>query len=296
MISLVMSCGLQYQYINLKNKNMKTIKYSFIALLICVSFISSSWKVQDYNRTITLQADINQVTPELLKQSSEILSGRLTSYGLDSFRVFVDEEMSRIVVTISDKDEVPDIEKLLTEKGDLAFYETYNVDEFAGLIKDDKLIMMLEKSYSGLGCADESAIKSVNDYISTYGHIEGCRLLWKPESDGKPACLYALKVDVNGRPLIVRSDIDSITFSRQSRIEVTFKPEAAGIFAEATARNINREIAIVIDDRVTSAPRVMGAVKGGKCEVSGDFTDKGSCLSLSLVTSDVLPLSLYITE
>ena len=50
--------------------------------------------------------------------------------------------------------------------------------------------------------------------------------------------------------------------------------EAAGkVFAEATAGNIGRRLAIVLNGRVIGAPRVMSAIADGRVQITGNFIE-----------------------
>lgn len=55
-------------------------------------------------------------------------------------------------------------------------------------------------------------------------------------------------------------------------IKVTMTPTGSRIWARLTADNVNRPMAIVLDDIVYSAPNVMGPIEGGNTEISGNFT------------------------
>ena len=55
-------------------------------------------------------------------------------------------------------------------------------------------------------------------------------------------------------------------------VGVTFTDEGAKTFAEVTERNVGKNIAIVYDNQIVSAPRVNEAITGGQCSITGDFT------------------------
>jgi preprotein translocase subunit SecD len=270
---------------------MKSIKYLFVIVLVCITMISSSWKSTGKENTIVLQAAESNASSELLKKSADIISKRITDYGLDSFCIIINEEKRQIEITLPVSADVNELETLLSAKGVLAFYETYNTEELTALLKDKKLIDMLTFSPYGRGCISAGKVNSVNECIGSYGKIDRCILCWGKSDDNSQACLYALKPDNNGFPLIVRSDIKSVSSSRENFIEAEFTPEAAVKFAESTSKNLNKSIAIVIDDKVISAPVVKGAIMGGKCEISGKFTRNGTGFLLAILNSEPLPLS-----
>ena len=55
-------------------------------------------------------------------------------------------------------------------------------------------------------------------------------------------------------------------------IKMQMTPLGAKIWAKLTADNVNRPIAITLDDNVYSAPNVNGPIEGGNSEISGNFT------------------------
>lgn len=55
-------------------------------------------------------------------------------------------------------------------------------------------------------------------------------------------------------------------------IKMTMTPTGSRIWAKLTTDNVNRPIAIVLDDIVYSAPNVNGPIEGGNSEISGNFT------------------------
>jgi preprotein translocase subunit SecD len=74
------------------------------------------------------------------------------------------------------------------------------------------------------------------------------------------------------------------------------KPSAAGIFAEATKINLDKAIAIVIDDQVFYWPVVRNVIEGGKLEVTGNLSEKDVNYFLALVNTDILPLSFTLVK
>ena len=55
-------------------------------------------------------------------------------------------------------------------------------------------------------------------------------------------------------------------------VQLEFDSEGAKSFADATTANVGRQISIVYDGEVVSAPRVNEPITDGKCVISGNFT------------------------
>ena len=111
------------------------------------------------------------------------------------------------------------------------------------------------------------------------------KLLWgaKPENDraegqvGEVFALYAIKVtDPMGRPALEGDVIVSAKddFDQLGKPVVTMQMNSKGTaeWARLTRENINKSIAIVLDDEVYSAPNVNSEIDGGNSQISGRFT------------------------
>ena len=55
-------------------------------------------------------------------------------------------------------------------------------------------------------------------------------------------------------------------------VNMTMNAKDAHTWANLTGANVNRAVAIVLDDFVYSAPNVEGKIAGGNCKISGNFT------------------------
>ena len=79
-------------------------------------------------------------------------------------------------------------------------------------------------------------------------------------------------------------------------VSIKFNPEGAKLFEAATEVNINKQIAIVLDDVVISAPVVQQRIPGGDAQITGKFsTDDANKLAIML-RAGALPVSVEILE
>jgi preprotein translocase subunit SecD len=101
------------------------------------------------------------------------------------------------------------------------------------------------------------------------------------------------KVEVGGDMLT-----DAQATFQDGRPVVSFKFSAAGAkkFGDATKENVGRALAIVLDDKVISAPRVNEPILGGSGIISGGFSvQQAKDLSL-LLRAGALPAPLNVLE
>jgi SecD/SecF fusion protein len=82
-----------------------------------------------------------------------------------------------------------------------------------------------------------------------------------------------------------RADYDEVG---RPAIKMQMTPLGTKTWARLTTKNINRPIAIALDDIVYSAPNVNGAIEGGNSEISGSFTvDEATDLANTLKSGKV---------
>ena len=79
-------------------------------------------------------------------------------------------------------------------------------------------------------------------------------------------------------------------------INFRFNQKGGRTFGRFTSDNVGRPFAIVLDDKVLSAPRIISAIQGGSGQISGQFTvEKANDLAIKL-RSGALPAKLTIVE
>ncbi|HEY1926373.1 MAG TPA: protein translocase subunit SecD [Caulobacteraceae bacterium] len=79
-------------------------------------------------------------------------------------------------------------------------------------------------------------------------------------------------------------------------INFAFNSQGARRFSEATAQNIGKPFAIVLDGRVISAPVIQTAITGGTGEITGNFTEESANNLAVLLKSGALPAPLNVVE
>ena len=82
----------------------------------------------------------------------------------------------------------------------------------------------------------------------------------------------------------------------QPVISFRFNSQGAGRFGDATRQNIGKRFAIVLDNKVVSAPVIQGAILGGSGQISGNFTPESANDLALLLRSGALPAPLKVEE
>jgi preprotein translocase subunit SecD len=79
-------------------------------------------------------------------------------------------------------------------------------------------------------------------------------------------------------------------------VEIKFNADGARRFGRVTQENVNKPFAIILDDKVLSAPNINEPILGGSAQISGGFTvQSANELAISLA-SGKLPVKLNVIE
>jgi preprotein translocase subunit SecD len=108
-------------------------------------------------------------------------------------------------------------------------------------------------------------------------------------------------IDQTGKVLVTGKDLKDAqaspgTNGKGASVSLEFNDTGAKLFAAATAANVGKPIAIVIDNKVISAPNVNEVIPNGKAEISGSFTSEEAQNLAVLLRSGALPVSFSIME
>jgi len=91
----------------------------------------------------------------------------------------------------------------------------------------------------------------------------------------------------------------SVTFDSQTgkpQVALSFSKSGADLFAKITQRNLNKPVAIFLDNFILSAPTVQSVISDGNAVITGNFTvDQAKALAQS-INSGALPLPIKLVE
>ena len=106
--------------------------------------------------------------------------------------------------------------------------------------------------------------------------------------------------DERGNVVLTGSDLKDaraqISQGNQAVVGLEFNSEGADKFADLTAKNIGKQIAIVLDGEVLTAPVVQEAITGGRAQISGSRSIEDAERLAILLRSGSLPVKIEILE
>ncbi len=82
----------------------------------------------------------------------------------------------------------------------------------------------------------------------------------------------------------------------QFAVSLQFNPTGGRRFGDATSQNVGELFAIILDDKVISAPRIQTAILGGTGQITGNFTAQSADDLATLLRAGALPAPLVILE
>jgi preprotein translocase subunit SecD len=115
-----------------------------------------------------------------------------------------------------------------------------------------------------------------------------------PLADGTGAMAVKRRVMVSGDQLTDAKQ----TFDQDGQpvVSITFNSSGARRFGRVTQENVNKPFAIILDDKILSAPNINEPILGGQAQISGSFTvESANALAISLA-SGKLPVKLNVIE
>jgi preprotein translocase subunit SecD len=115
-----------------------------------------------------------------------------------------------------------------------------------------------------------------------------------PMAEGGGNIAVKRRVMVSGDQLVDAKQ----TFDQDGRavVSISFNTAGARRFGRVTQENVNKPFAIILDDKVLSAPNINEPILGGQAQISGQFTvETANQLAVSLA-SGKLPVKLNVIE
>ena len=249
----------------------------------------------------------SQVKDRVDNSATNVLRNRIDQFGVVSPNIQVlqgkDGQILLELPGVKDHERVRD---LLQRSANLEFYETYRAEELgssfnallSNLANDTTvnaapLAMLLSQgaSYGAtMGYAADAKAMAAIDAVLASPQAKtllpsDLRLRWavKPtvrtDANGQEHnfgyALYALRANggkaaLDGKAVSdASSNYDPL---RGNEVSMRMNSEGARNWARITGQNVGKQVAIVLDDKVYSAPNVNDKIEGGSSSITGDFT------------------------
>lgn len=133
---------------------------------------------------------------------------------------------------------------------------------------------------------DEDRFGLVNSITSQEALQYGDVILEASDGSGIKYLLSEIPI-IDGSKLIDAR----ISFDKQNQVVIgfTLDNEGANIFGDFTAKNVGNRLAVVLDDKVYSAPVIRERIGGGRGQISGSFTpEEATNIAIALRSGSLL--------
>ena len=220
-------------------------------------------------------------------------------------------------VQVKNTTDIESILELMVTPGKLEFFATYTRTEVLKLMEDAvqdpgmlESLNTLSEGMSGnsaiLGAYSPEDAQKVEEFLLTddLAHqLPGdLKMVWGkfPTDQGKYN-LYLLRYEQDHQAMMDGDHLDKATEiynekTEERLIDIKFDEKGKREFAESTAQNLERPIAIVIDNLVYMAPTVKVPITGGKAHITGDFTAAEASRLTTILDSGALPLDFQVVQ
>jgi len=183
---------------------------------------------------------------------------------------------------------MPLIEDATNQRASFGFFETYTWTEIlSDLDPADRFFQWVNtegesKNGCRLGSCTEANSSELWDHIHSSKFRkqlpEDIRFAWGANKEKEVLVLYALKEHGSEQEYPNISHIQDVsakksTWNDSYELLISFNEEGAKLWAGLTGANVDKDLAIVFNDKVYSAPNVREAIKGGKCSISGNLDE-----------------------
>ena len=213
---------------------------------------------EDRIRYAYTQAAMDSMASDAVSQSIEVVRRRIDSLGTREPSI-TRQGADRIVIQAPGESDPAALERIIGQTAQLTF-QMVDVEN------------SIEEALAGFPPPDSEII---------------------PDATGMPY-LVKKRVLVSGENL-TRAEV---TTDQNNQTAIGFRFDGAGArrFGEATAANIGRPFAIILDGVVISAPRINSAITGGSGIIEGSFSIQEAAEMVNLLNGGALPAPLKVEE
>ena len=304
------------------NKPFSFLKYIFPLLFGiqsfsgCTEYAAYEFILETEDQQTLGEEDLNSLVSNLNKRFDK------TAYRLDRIEV-IDEQSTQLLAEASMPVDanLSDLRTLFGSHS-VGLWETYRMTDPEILNIPDSLLVadgfsLHKGNNQGMHppevighCTNEAQMESIQAALApVLARVPGLKLFWakNPNSmfqdQGKTVYeLYMIKAKNSEKAPVDESHIKSAKsttdqYTGQLVVDFEMNEEGAQIWSELTkqaTQDNNRSIAIIVNDRVYSCPRVMSSIPNGKCSISGNFSDQEAQTLAQQLSMGKLPIPLRI--
>ncbi|MDP2455192.1 MULTISPECIES: protein translocase subunit SecD [unclassified Kaistella] len=259
----------------------------------------------------------------------EVIRTRIDKMGVTQPNVQRVPGTGRISVEMPGSKDIDRVKKMLATSAKLQFWEVQTIQEAIpyleqlstvvplkadsiGVPKNTNLMNMLQLNSlksSGVGNIKLSDTAVVNKILNSKiakelrpANIKYTQFMWgyKPEStDPTNLVLYAIRGNINQKaPVDGAVESARVNYDELGRVVVDMQMDSKGSkeWKAMTAKNVNKSVAVTLDNVVYTAPNVVNEIPNGRTQISGNFSQEEAQDLVNVLGAGKLPASAKIVQ
>ena len=259
----------------------------------------------------------------------EVIRTRIDKMGVTQPNVQRVPGTGRISVEMPGSKDIDRVKKMLATSAKLQFWEVQTIQEVIpyleqlstvvsaksdsiGVAKNTDLMKMLQLNSlksSGVGNIKLSDTATINKILSSDiaknlrpSNIKYTQFMWgyKPESnDANNLVLYAIRGNINQKaPVDGAVESARVNYDEMGRVVVDMQMDSQGSreWKAMTAKNVNKSVAVSLDNVVYTAPNVVNEIPNGRTQISGNFSQEEAQDLVNVLGAGKLPASAKVVQ
>ncbi len=170
------------------------------------------------------------------------------------------------------------------------------------LKKPSKYANLFSASPAGLNALVRDTARINKFIIDSKAFASNLHIAWDSKADeSQRLTLYFLKKSAGGKPILEGDVVNSAYVDYQqgsanASVSMSMNTTGAKKWRKITGENVNKRIAIVMDNAVYSAPTVQGEIPNGNSNITGNFTVEEASDLANILKSGKMPAPTRIVE
>lgn len=259
----------------------------------------------------------------------EVIRTRIDKMGVTQPNVQRVPGTGRISVEMPGIKDIDRVKKMLQTSAKLQFWEVQTIQEVIpyleqlstvvsskadsiGVPKNTNLMSMLQLNSlksSGVGNIKLSDTAAVNKILNSEvaknlrpANIKYTQFMWgyKPEAnDANNLVLYAIRGNITQKaPVDGAVESARVNYDELGRVVVDMQMDSKGSkdWKTLTAKNVNKSVAVTLDNIVYTAPNVVNEIPNGQTQISGNFSQQEAQDLVDILGAGKLPASAKIVQ
>ena len=259
----------------------------------------------------------------------EVIRTRIDKMGVTQPNVQRVPGTGRIAVEMPGSKDIDRVKKMLATSAKLQFWEVQTIEEAIpyleqlssivplkadsiGVPKNTNLMSMLQLNSlrsSGVGNIKLSDTAVVNKILNSKvaknlrpSNIKYTQFMWgyKPESnDPNNLVLYAIRGNINQKaPVDGAVESARVNYDEMGRVVVDMQMDSKGSkeWKAMTAKNVNKSVAVSLDNVVYTAPNVVNEIPNGRTQISGNFSQEEAQDLVNVLGAGKLPAGAKVVQ